>query len=78
MKLPIEYISVNYPKVGKALDMFWGYKEFRPYVNSLLADTRGTRQGFPAPILILLIELLEQHDREFPEFIPDEPPYTFY
>ena len=73
-------ISDRFPRVAKAIRVFWGYKELRPYINSLLADARGDRQGFPPDVVIYLMNLLDEHDKEFPEFKPSEEGWasTFY
>lgn len=59
------------PRVGKALELFWGHKDFQPYLNKLLADDMPdglARQGFPQHVIIALFTLQELHDTVFPEF----------
>jgi hypothetical protein len=59
------------PRVGKALELFWGEKEFAPYVSKLLSDGNG-RKGFPFDVLTAILALQELHDKQFPQFIPPE------
>ncbi len=66
-------IHTSFPRIGKALELYWGNKEFHPYMNSLLSDTRNSRQGFPSHILFALIELQQLHDKVFPALIVDDP-----
>jgi len=64
------------PRVGKALDLFWGHKDFQPYMNKLLADDMPggvRRQGFPLHVLSALIELQSLHDKMFPQYIIEDP-----
>ena len=60
-------------RIGKALEFLWGEKEFPPYVNGLLSDTRGNRKGFPGDVLIAIMNLQELHDVMFPQFRLVEP-----
>ena len=66
-------IHAQFPHVGRAIEMFWGYKEFPLYVNKLLSDNKGTRKGFPFDILSALITLQSLHDQLFPEHMIDDP-----
>lgn len=64
------------PRVGKALELFWGHMDFQPYMNKLLADDMPTgtaRQGFPMHVLSALIILQQLHDEMFPQFIIEDP-----
>lgn len=70
MKTKEELFSIfktEYPRIYNSISLFWGEKEFTPYINSLLEDTRGNRQGFSFRILNCLIKLQEVHDAEFPQ-----------
>ncbi len=64
------------PRIGKALDLFWGHKDFQPYLNKLLADDMPNgkqRQGFPVHVMSALIALQQLHDKMFPQFIIEDP-----
>ncbi|MEN9374958.1 MAG: hypothetical protein RL710_115 [Pseudomonadota bacterium] len=63
-------INAAYPGVGKRLQFLWGYPEFHALMDELQQDTKGVlRQGFPEHILIALLDLESDHDREFPQLI---------
>lgn len=67
-------IRNSFPRIGNALMLFWGEAEFAPYVDTLINDTRsGTRQGFPADVIEMLITLLNAHDVAYPQYAT---PYT--
>jgi hypothetical protein len=76
----IKDIWAEYPKVGRALETFWGYKEFNDHVDGLLTDSRGGRKGFSATALSNIIKLKNLHDQEFPELNPEPTGWasTFY
>ena len=58
-------------RIASALKLYWGEREFVPYVQGLLSDARdGNRVGFPPDMVIALHNLLERHNREFPDFSP--------
>jgi hypothetical protein len=62
-------INSSYPRIYKALALFWGEREFIPYVEKLLSDTRdGDRAGFPSNIADSFVELQNMHNKEFPQF----------
>ena len=66
-------IHASFPRIGKALELYWGEKEFSKYVNSLLADNTHLRQGFPAHVLSSIMILQDLHDKLFPQLMIDDP-----
>jgi hypothetical protein len=65
----LKLVSDQYPRVGEQLRNKWASRDFSPYVNELLNDTRdGKRTGFPPAVAHAIFSLMMQHDREFPEF----------
>lgn len=51
------------------IDELWGTGEGRAYIQRLLSDTRdGERRGFKTHHASIIMKLLVEHDREFPEF----------
>ena len=66
-------IHSQFPRIGKALELFWGDKEFSIYVAKLLADGRSNRKGFPFEIAAAITSLHYLHDKEFPQFRLDDP-----
>lgn len=64
------------PRIGKALELFWGDRDFPPYINKLLADDfpgGKQRQGFPIDVLGALIKLQDLHDKVYPNLAIDNP-----
>lgn len=62
-------VQQSFDRIAVRLKLVWGHKEFRPYMDGLLHDTRaGARKGFPATVLFALHALSEEHDESFPEF----------
>ena len=76
----LEIIAKELPHISKSLEMFWGYKEFPNYVNTILNDSReGKRAGFPREVASAIFKLLQEHDLEFPQFIEkDVHPWQWY
>ena len=60
-------IYALFPRIGCAIELYWGEKEFSKYITSLLVDTTNARQGFPAQVLSSIIILQDLHDRLFPQ-----------
>lgn len=44
-------IEVRFPHIARALSTLWQTDQIGLYLDSLLIDTRGGRQGFPADVL---------------------------
>jgi hypothetical protein len=61
-------INQEFPRIGQALDLFWGSPEFTQYTDQLLSDTRGNRKGFPSDILLAIINMQTLHDTQFPQY----------
>lgn len=64
----LKHINSKFPRIYKALTLFWGDRDFAKYVDSLIKDDRGTRHGFDFTTLSYLINLQAYHDIEFPQF----------
>lgn len=63
LKLPV---SAYRPTNSRYLGAF----HLCDYVNELMNDKReGRRQGFPEDIMLALFRLMQQHDKEFPQFV---------
>ena len=72
-------INEKFPHIAKNISFLWGYKELNDYMNRLFTDTRGgKRQGFSFEIVTVLMELLEQHKREYPQFNFKEEVFGIY
>ena len=64
-------VNAHFPRIGVAIKLFWGQREFAPYVEKLMTDNRNeSRKGFPVDIAIALDNLLSRHNADFPELAP--------
>lgn len=63
-----------YPHIKERLTPLWGSRPARYYLYTLLTDSRhGKRKGFPLSDVNIVLDLLENHDRYFPQYMPGEP-----
>jgi len=63
-------VNSRFPRIGQRILATWGHSTFCDYVNELMNDKRdGRRQGFPEEIMLALFRLMQQHDKEFPQFV---------
>lgn len=46
----------------------WGTKECREYLTSLTVTDRRDRKGFPFDITLVIQDLSDLHDAEYPQF----------
>ena len=70
----IEALKAKFPHVAFKIRTLWGYPRMNDYFNELLSDTSrsGKRQGFPLEIALLLMNLLEKHQKDYPEYVSDD------
>jgi len=53
----------HYARIANGIAATWGHAtSLRSYMDCLLSDNRGTRQGFPPEILSELVALKRYHD----------------
>lgn len=67
-----EFTSINsrFPRIGQKILVTWGSSAFCEYANELMNDKRdGHRQGFPEDVVIALFRLMQEHDKQFPQFV---------
>ena len=65
-----QIIARRIPRIAQRLDALWGHEAFPAYLGELMNDTRGgARQGFPEDVAIALFRLLQQHEKEFPQYV---------
>jgi hypothetical protein len=55
------------------LELFWGEKDFGPYINKLTASDRPDRQGFPSYVMEAIAALQILHDEVFPHLAYEDP-----
>jgi hypothetical protein len=56
-RLGIRAALEDYPRISERIQQLWGTPDCEAYLNSLVIDTRGNRQGFPPPIMEELLYL---------------------
>ena len=62
-------IKERHPHLAPRFSLFWGQPDFETMITPLLTDTRnGKRKGFDKDILEAILNLLDEHNREFPRF----------
>ena len=61
---------LKFPHIYQRIKVVWGSDACRIYLNNLITDTReNSRQGFGHDYITTLIQILDKHDLEFPQFI---------
>ena len=56
-KLDVHCALEGYPRISNRVQQLWGTAECEAYLNTLVIDTRGNRQGFPPPMMEELLYL---------------------
>ena len=56
-KIDVRSALEDYPRICARVQQLWGTTECEGYLNTLVIDTRGNRQGFPAPMMEELLYL---------------------
>ena len=56
-KLEVRSALEDYPRICARVQQLWGTAECEGYLNTLVIDTRGNRQGFPPPMMEELLYL---------------------
>jgi len=59
-------LKQKYPRIYRKIVVLWGAHEIDDYLDDLLIDTRGDRQGFPEDVMTELFELQTFHSRLLP------------
>lgn len=57
----ISLVHELYPRIGEKLKQLWGSGELNHYLNSIIFDDRGGRQGFPEHVANALFRVYENH-----------------
>lgn len=65
-----DIVDSKYPHIGLRLKTYWGHREFDPYINDLMKDTRdGMRQGFPPDVAAAILRISQDHVNKFPHLV---------
>lgn len=68
-----QLIAKGFPKVAFELKRHWGTPSFDRYLEDLeQIKSAEHRVGFPEAILMALIAIGDDHDKEFPGMKPDD------
>ena len=70
----LQAIQQHYPKIGDKISLMWGSAGLQNYLNKIIIDERGGREGFPMHVLSALIRIYEHHSTLIP---PPEPGCTW-
>jgi hypothetical protein len=62
---PLDVVRASFPRIAERIAHLWGAPQLDGYLRELLIDSRGNRQGFPPHIVAALLEISEQHQRQF-------------
>ena len=68
-KVPAEIIAEvlilieNFPRIGNRIVLLWGSIDLQNYLNTLIVDERGGRQGFPHPVAEALLRIHTKHSK---------------
>jgi hypothetical protein len=63
----------GHPHLLQPLNALWGHPEFDRYVNRLIVDERGGRQGFSAEVVEELLFLAQLNHHFCPTWRPRDP-----
>lgn len=64
-------IETAYPKIMEKIILTWGHPECEKFLNSLMIDSRGDRQGFDPEIMSELMLLAALSERSEPDMWAD-------
>jgi hypothetical protein len=69
----LQDLKAQFPRIHQKLVPLWGSADGEAYLDSLIVDDRGNRQGFPADILRGLLVLQRVHFERFGTFKRVDP-----
>jgi len=59
-------IRAHYPNIGNKIAALWGSVQLHKYLNQIIIDDRGDRQGFPQPVVSALLRIFQHHSSVAP------------
>ncbi len=65
-------LEEKFPRIVKALCELWGKEGYEPYLQSLVFDQRGGRQGFPPDVSMELFTLFQLLDYQAEDDVWEE------
>src|SRR5271169_5693427 len=57
----------RFPRIGDKIKLMWGSVELHKYLNGIIVDERGDRQGFPPQIGTALLRIYREHSKLLPD-----------
>jgi hypothetical protein len=69
----LETLKGVFPRIHQRLVPIWGTAAGEAYLDSLIVDERGNRQGFPADVMRGLLVLQRVHFERFGTFKREDP-----
>jgi len=61
----LSVIQQHFERIAQSINQFWGSEHFDSYIEKLLIDERGSRQGFPPEVAEALLRLSRLHVERF-------------
>lgn len=65
-------IQELYPNISNKIAALWGSVQLHKFLNQMIIDDRGNRQGFPQPIISALMRVFQYHTRVVPHALPQD------
>jgi len=59
----VSVICDHYPRIGEKITLLWGTAELQKYLNNLIIDGRGDREGFPQHIASIILKIHQEHGK---------------
>lgn len=69
----LETLKAGFPRIHQKLVPLWGSAAGEAYLDSLIVDDRGNRQGFPPDVMRGLLVLQRVHFEQFGTFKRVDP-----
>ena len=63
----VAVIQEKFPRIGNRIALLWGSAELQKFLNELIFDARGDRQGFPPATAEVLLRIHRYHGKVVPE-----------
>ncbi|MGL6040740.1 MAG: ankyrin repeat domain-containing protein [Deefgea sp.] len=58
-----KHLILNYPRIAERIAQMWGRETLVAFLNDLLFDSRGDREGFPPDVAHELFIIQREHDK---------------
>lgn len=65
-------IKELYPNISNKIAALWGTVQLHKFLNQVIIDDRGNRQGFPQPIISALMRVFQNHSKVVPHALPPD------